>query len=204
MGTEYWKSGKGVALGAASFFAAGAVCAWTLMGAEPGSRADWVAAAGTWVIGAAACALTYQAGTAERKDRLADQRKHLRRMALQAHSLLQFSGNLEDLDKDKASKLVQFRTAVGAMISRCAAVKFDMLPVTADEELEKAVFDVEYNALALNALMQGFLERTKDQDSSFDVRACNEYRWMIETLGWLTESAKKLAERAESIRKQMS
>lgn len=50
MEAETWMTQKTLLL-AAGAFAAGAISTWILIGAESGSRADWVAAAGTWVIG---------------------------------------------------------------------------------------------------------------------------------------------------------
>ncbi|WP_142805965.1 hypothetical protein [Stenotrophomonas maltophilia] len=202
MDISKWKTKEAAFAGAIGVFAAGALSAWTLMGAEPGSRADWVAAVGTWVIGLGACTLSYQAATAQLREKHADQRKHLRRITLEAHSLRSFSSNLEKLDKKGNASLAQARTAAGALNYRCAAVKLELLPLNADVALERAVFSVEYNAMALRALIESFLERTKDV-ADFDRGSCQEYRWMLETSGWLSESAQKLADEADAFREKL-
>lgn len=68
MGTAISKEQKRLLLGVACAFAVGALSTWILIGAEPGSRADWVAAAGTWVIGYGAVAIAWRAGQREEAD----------------------------------------------------------------------------------------------------------------------------------------
>ncbi|MDF2480057.1 MAG: hypothetical protein K0R79_414 [Stenotrophomonas indicatrix] len=56
-------------------FVAGGLVFWILYGAEPGSRADWIAAAGTWVIGIAAAAIAYIAHKRSEKEAVAEEQR---------------------------------------------------------------------------------------------------------------------------------
>ncbi|WP_282262510.1 hypothetical protein [Stenotrophomonas sp. PS02301] len=185
-------------------FLAGSIVTWTLLGAEAGSRADWVAAFGTWVIGIAACTLTYREGKAQRDAKYAAETRQLRVMSLQAGSLKLFAGRFLELDKAGKVGRDAARVVAIAIESRCGGIKLDLTTVDADRELEGAAAKVEFLAFALSAVATEFLA-LKAAPEQLARGNCDHYDWMLDNAARLCDGVDALAgvitKRIESVTK---
>ncbi|MEN5219875.1 hypothetical protein [Stenotrophomonas sp. TWI602] len=173
-------------------FLAGSIVTWTLLGAEAGSRADWVAAFGTWVIGIAACTLTYREGKAQRDAKYAAQTRQLRVMSLQAGSLKRFAGRFLELDKEGNAGRNAARIVAIAIESRCGGIKLDLTNVDADSELEAAAGKVEFWAFALSAVATEFLA-LENPPKRLARGNCIHYDWMLDNAARLCDGVDALA-----------
>lgn len=170
-----WKTRRRAILCAALVFAAGAVSAWTLIGAEPGSRADWVAAGGTWVIGAAACALTLQAAEASKVAQQSVKRSQLRAMRIQTVAIANLTSRLLALPESGAA-VSRVRPVAGALELKCMAIRLDLTVVDGDDELEEIISDVEFCALAVASLANHF--NAESHLPAVGIATNENYNWL--------------------------
>jgi hypothetical protein len=161
-----------------------------MTGLDSGSKADWVAAGGTWVIGVAACALTFLQVRAALVARDASEVRQLRVMSVQARSLCVVANRLKELEEEdvkSASPLI----VIGAMERKCSGIHMDLAVVDTDDEFEAAVAKFDYHVMAVQSLCRSILD-IKEPLPSGKLGAIKEYKWTREQAEALIKSAKTL------------
>ncbi|GEM_PF-6181394 len=204
METTAWNTKNGLLYGAAGAFATGAVSAWILIGAEPGSRADWVAAAGTWVIGVAACVLAHQnnlredrADREQKAARLAERRKNARRMIALANSCREFALKVDAMSvADETPSLANARAVAQAAYVRCKAANFEMAFLDVEENGVDMVSELERDMLALTTLIENFQAHPAEEFSG-ELRESYHFKHMVQAASWVAKDAEKLAKHLE-------
>ncbi|HEL3246412.1 TPA: hypothetical protein UMF60_000880 [Stenotrophomonas maltophilia] len=204
MDNSVWKTRKGLAIGASGVFVAGAVCAWTLIGAEPGSRADWVAAAGTWVIGAAACVLARQnnvredrADREQKNARLIDRRKNARRMIALAKSCREFALKVDAMSvSSEKPSLANARAVAQAAYVRCKAANFDLAFFDVEEDGVDLISELERDMLALTTLIENF-QAHHAEELATDVTESYHFKHMVQAASWVARDAEALVKHLE-------
>ncbi|HGK7302303.1 TPA: hypothetical protein ACJ509_000126 [Stenotrophomonas maltophilia] len=181
------KTGGLVAVG----FLSGAAVTYAMAGLESGSRADWVAAAGTWVIGIAACALTFLQVRSALTARYSDEVRQLRVISVRAASLCVVASRFDDLDKSHAIMASSPRTLIGALEQRCASMNFDLALIDTDDEFEIAVSNFDYNVTAVQSICRSLLNISGGRESE-PIGETSEYSWLLGQIGRLTSSQGKL------------
>lgn len=187
-------------------FVAGGLAFWVLYVAEHGSRADWIAAAGTWVIGLAASVLAYESNKRQRQDaerigklRAADRKKSLLLMDSLAKECLWLRNCLtvKRRGPPEALSLRYFRLKFEAAEIRYSRVKFAHDGVVMAEQTIRSLYEVERHLAELIGVVSMFLKRYADDAQAFDLSTCNETRWV-------EEAAAVLAMHAETFSKQLN
>jgi len=173
----------------AAFFA-GAIATWVLIDAQPGSRADWMAAWGTWVVGAAASGLAWQAKKMNSASEKAANRSQLRVMRVQVIILASLAERLLQLPEDDVSATT-LRSVAGGIMLKCDKLNMNLPVVADDDELEVAVADVDYRALAMQAMARE-LVKGPGVTEPIGVSTCHEYRWLRENAQKFSDDADKL------------
>lgn len=187
-------------------FVAGGIAFWVLYVAEHGSRADWIAAAGTWVIGLAASVLAYESNKRQRQDaehrakvQSASRKKSLLLMDSLANECLWLRNclNTKRRGPEEAMNLRYFRLKFEAAEIRYSRVRFEHDGVVMGEQTVRSLYEVERHLAELIGVVSMFLKRYTDDGQAFDVKTCNETRWV-------EEAAALLAMHAETFSKQLN
>ncbi|MGE8263400.1 MAG: hypothetical protein ACN6RF_12795 [Stenotrophomonas sp.] len=172
----------------------GASLTWVMTGLEPGSKADWAAAGGTWVIGIAACALTFLQVRSALVAKHTSEVRQLRVMSVQARSLCVVARRLTEFEGEQL-KSSSPRIVIGAMERRCSSIHLDLAVVDTDDEFEAAVSQFDYHVMAVHSLCKSILE-IAEPASSIKLGAVPEYKWAL-------EQAEKLIKSAEALESQI-
>ncbi|WP_414485806.1 hypothetical protein ACMGRF_08165 [Stenotrophomonas sp. EMP41] len=187
-------------------FVAGGIAFLVLYVAEHGSRADWIAAAGTWVIGLAASVLAYESNKRQRQDaehrakvQSASRRKSLLLMDSLANECLWLRNCLKIKRRgpEEAMNLRYFRLKFEAAEIRYSRVRFEHDGVVMGEQTVRSLYEVERHLAELIGVVSMFLKRYTDDAQAFDVKTCNETRWV-------EDAAVLLAMHAETFSKQLN
>lgn len=171
-------------------FLTGATLSWGLAGLESGSKADWFAAGGTWVIGIAACALTFLQIRSALVAKYANEVRQLRVMSVQARSLCVIVKRLIAVE-DEQLRYSSPRIVIGTTEQRCSKFHLDLALVDTDDELELAVSSFDYHVMAVQSLCASILE-VKPIKPDAKLSEINEYKWAREQAESLLNSAEKL------------
>lgn len=162
-----WKTHKRLLLCAAGAFAVGAVSALILSKVEPGGRADWIAAAGTWVIGYGAIAIAWRAGQHEETERRESREKSRKDEFASLFGVLSVARRSVDAaenvleyfqDKDE-TRLPPDATlwVLSRLISRLEEARSrDLALSVLSESDQELIFDMEEEASWLRAVATDF------------------------------------------------
>lgn len=181
---------KVAALVAIGFFF-GALVTYAMSGLESGSKADWAAAAGTWVIGIAACALTFMQVRSAFTARHSDEVRQLKVISARAATLCIIADRFKNLDKSQPLNSSSPRTLIGALERRCASLNLDLALIDIDEDLEVAVSHFDYNVTATESIC-GVLLGISDGRQSGSVGTVSEFTWLLKQIESLISTQRNL------------
>jgi len=182
-------------------FLAGLVVSWILSGTESGSKADWIAAFGTWVIGLAASVLAYEGNRWQRES---SGREQAERAATRRKSLLLMRDLAKECpflrdgvarDREKRSGnlgMGYFRLKFMAADAKAVGAKFDHVGIKLSDDTVHALYNVESALIQLVGSIKFFMIKYPTGREDFDETNCNETKWVI-------EAADKLALRGEAL-----
>lgn len=168
----------------------GASLTWAMTGLESGSKADWVAAGGTWVIGVAACALTFLQVRSALVAKDASEVRQLRVMSVQARALCVVANRLKALEEE-TFKSASPRIVIGAMERRCSSIHMDLAVVDTDDDFETAVAQFDYNVMAVQSLCKSILDLPEPRPIG-KLGTIVEYKWTRDQVENLIKSAENL------------
>jgi len=169
----------------------GSGAVWALSGLPSGTQADWIAAGGTWVIGIAACALTFLQARSNEIARTSGEVRQLRTMSVRVKSLKVIAKRLISIDQESPKKAAP-RIIISAMQTRCAAMHLDTSVVDTDGKLEAAVSSFDYQVMANESLCRSILEKDL---AKIEVKVMAE----IPEYGWVRDQAYSLCSAADAL-----
>lgn len=170
---------------------AGAALTYSMTGLEPGSKADWMAAGGTWVIGIAACALTFLQVRSTHMARDSGEVRQLRVMSVRAKSLCVVATRVAKLEDHEILESASPRIVIGALERRCSAIHLDLALVDTDDDFEQAVAQFDYHVMAVQSICQSILN-IDDARKAGKLGGVNEFKWLTGQLESLMGSQKAL------------
>ncbi|WP_155761038.1 hypothetical protein [Stenotrophomonas maltophilia] len=170
---------------------------------EAGSAADWFAAIGTWVIGAGAMKIAYDANAKLKHEREAEdlakfeaRQAALRLIGTEAMTAQVFERNLSSKFDDAGNvDFAQVRILFEIAQKKLGAIRWDNAQKTSlrlSEDALEAMVYTEHNILAVLDYCERFLSKYPADLTSYDPSNCQLMEWMRESASDLTETAKNL------------
>lgn len=170
---------------------------------EPGSAADWFAAIGTWVIGAGAMKIAYDANAKLKHEMEVDslakseaREAALRLIGTEAMTAQVFERNLNSKFDDAGNvDFAQVRILFEIAQKKLGAIRWDNAQKTSlrlSEGTLKAMIYTEHNLLAVLDYCERFLSKYPADLPSYDAKSCQIMEWMRESASDLTETAQNL------------
>lgn len=155
----------------------GCVATWGLSSLQNGTQADWVAAGGTWVIGVAACTLTFLQARSNDVAKNSGEIRQLRTMSVRVKSLKLIAKRLISVDQE-SPKASTPRIIISAMQARCSAMNLDISVVDTDEKLEEAYLSFDYQVMATESLCGSLLGADLGKSEKGKMSDIVEYKWV--------------------------
>ncbi len=178
---------------------------------DAGSAADWFAAVGTWVIGAGAMKIAYDANVkrklevdVENKAKLKAREVALRLIAAEASTAQLFERNLkEEFDAAGNVDYPGLRFFFEITLKKLGPIRWDSAQksnLQLDEDTLKVMERTEHCLLAVMDYCERFLSQYPENLRSFNPKKSQLLRWMKEAASDLTRASEEL-ERA--VRKEL-
>ncbi|WP_307106986.1 hypothetical protein [Stenotrophomonas rhizophila] len=159
--------------------------------------ADWVAALGTWAIGAAAVAiawLTHRRQEDEvrssRQEKLAARRKGLRLLQHSAEDCTWLQLGLNEQRSAGALSLEFLRNKLMAAIAIYTPIRFDLDGLDVSEDVLNATRKVRRSLVSVIKNSEMFLDEHTSEP--FDEKKSEKLEWLIENTDSLAENARTL------------